>query len=299
MKELKLEELLAKAALIRKSLFQNKMDFCAIANVKSGACSENCSFCAQSAHHKTCAEIYPLLSEKEILEKAFQAKEAGTHRFSFVSSGRALSDKMLERLLPIYEKVAKETHLALCASHGFITTKQAKQLRDAGVTRYHHNLESGRRFYPNICTTHDYQERIDTLYAAREGGLSLCSGGIWGLGESLDDRIEMATDLAKIGVDSVPINLLSPIPGTPLEKAKPLSREELLRSFAIYRIILPTQAIRLAGGRGNLSSEDQLSVLQNVVDSLMIGNYLTTSGIDSESDKDLLEKMGFEPAFFG
>lgn len=291
---LPLNSLLAQSERKREKLYQNKIDFCAIVNAKSGCCSEDCKFCSQSIHYKTNVSTYPILNEKEILSKAWEAKKNGASRFSLVTSGRELTDNLLEKLLPTYKKVVTEVQIQLCASHGFITLEQAKQLKAVGVSRYHHNLEAGPHFFNKICATHQYDQRKEALQIAREGGLSLCSGGIWGLGETIEDRLEMAFDLKALDVDSVPINILNPIKGTPLENAKTLQTEEFLRSLALYRLILPRQTIRIAGGRNLLSPETQLKAIQVGVDSLMIGNYLTTQGLEPVSDHTFLKEKGFD-----
>ncbi len=288
-----LKTLLEAAKQKRKQIASNTVEFCAIINARSGRCSENCKFCSQSIHYQTKINSYPTLSKEKVVESAKAAYQNGAKRFSLVTSGRELTQNLFDQLYPIYQTLQKELPLQLCASHGFISETMAQQLKEAGVSRYHHNLETGPQYYSQICTTHSYQERILTLKAARAAGLSCCSGGIWGMNETVEQRLAMAFELKKLAVDSVPINILTPIQGTPLEKAKPLSDEEILKSIALYRLILPSQRIRIAGGRSRMSRELQTEALQCGVDALMIGNYLTTTGLEPESDLQLLKQNGF------
>lgn len=294
-KEEELKELLKAANEIRKKFCGNFFNLCTILNAKSGRCSENCRYCAQSAHFKTNADVYPLVSKEVALEAAKEVEVEGAHRFSLVTSGRGLQEKEeeLDRLQEIYRYLKENTDLDLCASHGICSKEALQKLKDAGVKTYHHNLESSRRFYPTICTSHTFDDRVNTVKYAHEVGLQVCSGGIFGLGETEEDRIDMAFDLRELGVHSVPINILTPIPGTPLENNKEIDPKELLKDIAIYRFILPKVSIRYAGGRVKLGEYAKLG-LEGGVNSALTGNFLTTTGNTIESDKKMIKELGYE-----
>lgn len=294
-KEEELQELFKAADEIRVKFCGNFFNLCTILNAKSGKCSENCKYCAQSVHFKTAAEIYPLVSKEKALEAAKEVENEGAHRFSLVTSGRGLQgkEKELEQLEEIYRYLQENTDLDLCASHGICSKEALQKLKDAGVKTYHHNLESSRRFYGSICTSHSYEDRINTVKNAHEVGLQVCSGGIFGLGETEEDRIDMAFDLRELGVHSVPINILTPIPGTPLEHNEAIDPRELLKDIAIFRFILPKVAIRYAGGRVRLGEYGKLG-LKGGVNSALTGNFLTTTGNTIESDKKMIRELGYE-----
>lgn len=280
---------------IRERFCGNNFDLCTITNAKSGKCSEDCKYCAQSAHFKTGAEVYPLISQEKALEEAKKVELEGAHRHSLVTSGRGLKGDSIEcdKLVEIYQYLKENTKLSLCASHGISDEKALKGLFDAGVKTYHHNLESSRDFYGKICTTHTYDERIETIKLAQKVGLQVCSGGIWGLGESPEDRIKMAFELQDLGVFSVPINILMPISGTPLENNTPLEPKEILKMIAIYRFILPEAYLRYAGGRIKLG-ELQEKGINSGINSALTGNFLTTTGTTIESDKSMIRRNGYE-----
>ena len=294
-KEEELKELLKAANEIREKFCGNFFNLCTILNAKSGRCSENCRYCAQSAHFKTNADVYPLVSKEVALEAAKEVEVEGAHRFSLVTSGRGLQGKEeeLDKLQDIYRYLKENTDLDLCASHGICSKEALQKLKDAGVKTYHHNLESSRRFYPTICTSHTFDDRVNTVKYAHEVGLQVCSGGIFGLGETEEDRIDMAFDLRELGVHSVPINILTPIPGTPLENNKEIDPKELLKDIAIYRFILPKVSIRYAGGRVKLGEYAKLG-LEGGVNSALTGNFLTTTGNTIESDKKMIKELGYE-----
>jgi len=294
-KEEDLRELLKAANEIREKFCGNFFNLCTILNAKSGRCSENCRYCAQSAHFKTNADVYPLVSKEVALEAAKEVEVEGAHRFSLVTSGRGLQGKEeeLDKLQEIYKYLQENTNLDLCASHGICSKEALQKLKDAGVKTYHHNLESSRRFYPSICNSHSFEDRVNTVKYAHEVGLQVCSGGIFGLGETEEDRMDMAFDLRDLGVHSVPINILTPIPGTPLEKNEAIDPRELLKDIAIYRFILPKVAIRYAGGRVKLGEYAKLG-LQGGVNSALTGNFLTTTGNTIESDKKMIKELGYE-----
>jgi biotin synthase len=289
-------ELLFWANRVRHRHKGKTVDLCAIINAKSGRCSEDCTFCAQSSHYPARTRTYPLLSESELLEAAGRAGSLGAARFSLVTSGRSLlNPKELDRICRVVSRLAEKEKISPCASLGLLTPELAGSLKKAGLVRYHHNLETGPRHYPSICTTHSFSDRLTTLHIAREAGFSLCSGGIFGLGESPNDRVEMAFILKKMRVDSVPLNFLNPIPGTPLASQPPLSPLEILKSIALFRLILPKADLRTCGGR-----EKGLRTLQPLMylagcNGTMVGNYLTTEGRSPAVDIQEIRDLGLVP----
>ncbi|MBZ4654264.1 MAG: Biotin synthase [Peptococcaceae bacterium] len=288
--------LLAMANKIRQQFVGNEVDLCSIVNGRSGMCSEDCSFCAQSAHHKAQIEVYPLMAEEKILQAAMEAEDNGALRFSIVTSGHGVAyDQDLPRIIKALKRIKAETNLKLCASLGTLTLDQALQLKDAGVERYHHNVESSRSFYPSICTTHTYDERIHTIRVAHQAGLEVCSGGIIGLGETMMQRIEMAFELKDLGVHSVPVNILNPIKGTPLENQSPLQPLEILKTFALFRFILPDRGIRTAGGREVNLRDLQATALLSGINGMLIGGYLTTGGRNCAMDLKMTRDLGLKP----
>jgi biotin synthase len=287
------QELLELAAAERESTSQNRVELCAIINAKSGKCSEDCIFCAQSAHYQTDITDSFLTDMKDILTYARMLEGYGVKRLSLVSSGRGVSDRDLEKFLSVYSMLKENTGLSLCASHGIITLEQARQLKASGVTRYHHNLETGESYFPNICSTHTYQDKLTTIHTALEAGLEICCGGLVGLGESVQDRIELAFALRNLGVESIPLNVLMPVKGTPLENNNIVGDSELLKTVALFRCINPTAKIRFAGGRPLFDIQTQMQSLKYGFDALMIGDYLTKKGMDIEEDINNLKNDGF------
>ena len=267
------------------------IDLCTIINARSGHCSEDCKYCAQSAHHKTGVEEYPFLAPEEIIANARANEEAGVNRFSIVTSGRALSGKEFDAALDCYRAMREKLTIDLCAAHGIPKPEQFRALRAAGVTRYHHNIETSRRFFPQICTSHTYDDRIRTIHLAQEEGLSVCSGGIIGMGETWEDRLDMAVSLAELGIESIPINSLMAIPGTPLEGRVPLTSDEILRTIAFFRFINPTANIRLGAGRKLIEENGRPAFLYGASASIT-GNMLTTSGTTIAEDLALLQQLG-------
>lgn len=285
--------LLSMADKIRQKFAGDAVDCCAIINGRSGKCSENCKFCAQSAHYCTGVKEYGLLSEEEIFSAAQKAKAAGAVRFSVVTSGRGQSKKDdFVNICRILARIKKELQIEVCASLGILTLEQAKALREAGVTRYHSNLETAGSYFPDICTTHTYEDKFVTIKNAQAAGLRVCSGGIFGLGETREQRVEMAFTLKELGIDSVPLNLLTPIPGTPFETNKPLPPLEILRAYAVFRFILPEAQIRTAGGREVNLRDLQALALNGGASGIMIGGYLTTAGRGTERDIQMLKDLG-------
>ena len=288
-----LEELCQAANAIREHFCGNVFDLCTIINGRSGKCSENCKYCAQSAHYSTAVEEYPLLSDDALLAGARYNDERGILRYSIVTSGRRLSDDEVERVCGDIRAIKAAADIEVCVSFGLLDEGAFSKLRDAGVTRAHCNLETSRRYFPSVCSTHSYDEKIETLLAARRAGLSICSGGIMGLGESKEDRVDMALTLRELGVKSVPVNFLNPIPGTPFEHNTPLTDDEKRRTAAIFRFILPRASIRLAGGRGLIADKGE-DCFRAGANAAISGDMLTTAGITVETDMRLLKKLGYE-----
>lgn len=291
-----LEKLQNGAKLIQEKFFGNRIDFCTIINGKSGRCGEDCKYCAQSARHKTGIDEYPFLPPEKILEVALSDEKAGVNRFSIVTSGRNLDEKSFELAIETYKLLRDKLKIELCASHGILTAEQLKKLKSAGVKRYHHNLETSRRFFPQICTTHTFDDRIRTIKLAQAADLEVCSGGIIGMGENWQDRIDLAFELANLGIKSIPINILNPIKGTPLENLKILAPEDILRTIAIFRYINPTANVRLAAGRKFLPDNGASAFLHGA-SAAITGNMLTTSNTNIKSDLKLLNSLGLTNNF--
>ncbi len=278
---------------IRKHFCFNRFDICTIVNGKSGQCSENCRFCAQSAHNHTNTAKYPLLPMEEIVNLAKINSEKGVLRYSIVTSGKRLSNEEVEQMCQTIRKIKEETEISVCISFGLLNEEQYRKLKEAGVSRVHNNLETSRRNFPNICTTHTFEDKITAIRAAQRAGLFVCSGGIMGLGETLEDRIDMAFTLRELGIKSVPVNMLNPIPGTPLMENKRLAVEDMCRIVAVYRFILPDASIRLAGGRGLMPDKGRSCFLSGA-NAAISGDMLTTAGITVETDMQMLKELGYE-----
>ncbi|ADL13406.1 biotin synthase BioB [Acetohalobium arabaticum] len=270
-----------------------EVDLCSIVNAKSGSCSEDCKFCAQSAYYDTNVEEYSLLSKAEIISRAQEMEDKGADHFGIVTSGKEiLSEEEFQRILEAVKELTEETGLKICASLGKLSIKRAKLLAEAGLERYHHNLETSANYFPEICSTHDYSERVTTVKNVKAAGLEVCCGGIIGLGESFRDRIELAFKLKNLDVDSVPINILNPVEGTPLEYSDSLPPLEILQTTAIFRFILPDKMIRYAGGReDNLRSLQPLGLVAGV-NGLLVDQYLTTEGQGVEKDIQMVKDLG-------
>lgn len=289
-----LEELVNAADEIRKHFCGNGFDICTIVNGKCGKCSEDCKYCAQSVHYQTsCTESFPLLNTETLLEGAKHNKEQGVLRYSIVTSGRSLSDKEVNQICESIKAIKEQVGIAVCVSFGLLKKEQYAKIYAAGATRVHCNLESSENYFSQICTTHTYQEKIESLKAAKEAGMSICSGGILGLGESFEDRIDMVLTARELGVKSIPVNVLNPIPGTPYEKNPVLSNDEVSRFVAIFRFIIPDASIRLAGGRGLLGDKGE-RCFKSGANAAISGDMLTTSGITMATDMELLNKLGYE-----
>lgn len=285
-------DLIMCANKIREKFKDSRVFTCSIVNAKSGSCSQNCAFCAQSAYHKTGVKTYPMLSEEELVETAKEMQQAGATKYSFVTSGLAPDDKGLNTIGRATEKILRETELGVCASLGMLTPARAQQLKDMGITTYHHNLETARSFFDQICTTHDYEDDIETVKTAKAAGLKICSGGILGMGESWQQRVELAFTLKELEVDCIPINFLNPIPGTRLENRPLLSPMEALKSVALFRLINPTKDITICGGREVTLKDYQSWIFPAGANGFITGNYLTTHGRSAEMDMEMIRDMG-------
>lgn len=289
-----LERLREAAEEIRQKMCGDGFDLCTIVNAKCGRCSEDCKYCAQSAHYRTaCEESYPLLSTEELLAGARHNAKQGVLRYSIVTSGRRLSDAEVEQVCGSIRRIKAETSIEVCVSLGLLDEAQFRKIREAGASRVHCNLETSARYFPSVCTTHTYEEKIETLRAAKRAGLSVCSGGILGLGETMEDRIDMVLTARELGVRSIPVNLLNPIPGTPYEKNVPLTNEEACRCVALFRFLVPDASIRLAGGRGLVGDKGR-ACFQSGANAAISGDMLTTAGITVEKDMEMLHTLGFE-----
>ena len=270
------------------------VDSCSIVNARSGQCGEDCKWCSQASRHKTGCQNYRFLSEEETMEAARHNEREGIRRFSLVTSGRTVSDADLDEFCRIYKKLENETDLYLCASMGLLTKEQLKRLHEAGVKRYHCNMETSSKVFPTLCTTHTPEDKKRTIEWARELGMAICSGGIIGMGETMEDRIDFAFELAEMDVDSVPMNILDPIPGTPLENTPLISEEDIIRTAAVFRFILPKKSIRFAGGRMRLSHESMLRMMKGGVNGVLMGDMLTTVSNTINDDRKLFAEAGME-----
>ncbi len=288
-----LEELCNRANAIREHMCSNSFDLCTIINGKSGNCSEDCKFCAQSICSHTKVDQYPLRPVEELVAQAKMNYEQGVLRYSIVTSGKALSDREIDKLCKAIRRIRDKVGISVCISPGLLCQNQYLRLKEAGATRIHNNLETSESFFPHVCTTHTFQEKKEAIRAAQAAGLSVCSGGIMGLGETIKDRIDMAFTLRELGVKSVPINMLNPIPGTPFENHQKLTCDDMRRIVATYRFILPDASIRLAGGRGLLEDKGRSCFLSGA-NAAISGDMLTTSGITIETDIHLLHELGYE-----
>lgn len=287
--------LLGIANKVREKFTGDVIDTCQIVNARSGNCSENCKFCAQSAHHDTAIETYPLMSIESVMGAAHKAESDHAYRFCVVTAGCGMEgDAEFAQILETIQRIGAETGLERCCSLGILNDNHVAALKEAGITRYHHNLETSESFFSEICTTHSFQDRIGTIKRIKAAGLEVCSGGIIGMGEEWRHRIEMAFTLRDLDVDSVPINVLNPVKGTPLENQARLHPMEILQTFAIFRMILPRKIIRYAGGREhNLGELVPLGFLSGI-NGMLIGNYLTTNGRGASEDFATITALGLK-----
>ncbi|MFH1846049.1 MAG: biotin synthase BioB [Candidatus Omnitrophota bacterium] len=286
-----LEKVLLLAAEARREGVGSKIEPCSIINAKSGVCSEDCKFCAQSSHYNTEISAYSLRSCEEIVKAGHSAEKHGAKRFGIVTSGRRLSFHELELVADAVKIICKDTGISVCASLGALNKNDLVMLKQAGLSRYHHNIETSERFFPNIVTTHDYKERINTILAAKEAGLEVCSGGIFGIGESWHDRINMALLLDELGAGSIPLNFLIPIKGTPLSQADSVPPFEAIRIIALFRLMLKHADIKVVAGRETILKDFQGLIHIAGANGIMVGDYLTVPGRSREEDIALIKEV--------
>ncbi|HEU18572.1 MAG TPA: biotin synthase BioB [Deltaproteobacteria bacterium] len=282
-------DLLMCANKIRNRYRKDEPVVCSIINAKSGLCSQDCAFCSQSAHHKTNVSIYPLLSEDKLVTTAISKFKAGARRFSMVTSGYMLTDGEIDRISSAAGNIIKRTELTVCASLGILTAPMARKLKEGGIAVYHHNLETARSYFDRVCTTHHYEEDIETITSAKSAGLRVCSGGILGLGETWEQRVELAFMLKELNVDGIPINFLNPIPGTRMEARPVMNPMEALKCIALFRLINPEKDILVCGGREITLRDYQSWIFTAGANGMMIGNYLTTQGRNAQMDIDMIK----------
>ncbi len=287
-----LDELTECADKLRRHFSGTKANLCSIINGRSGRCSEDCKFCAQSAHHCTGIEEYDFLDKEKIVAECQHNEERGVHRFAIVTAGRRLSGDEFEKALDTYRTLSIDNNVGLCASFGLLEEEQFAELRRAGVTRYHANIETSRANFGNICTTHTFEDKLECIRRAKAAGLEVCSGGIIGMGESWQDRIDMALTLSELGVSSIPINALIPIKGTPLENIDRINEPDILRTVAIFRFIVPEADIRLAAGRNLMNNCGERAFLSGA-NSAITGDMLTTSGNRIREDIEMMNRIGY------
>ena len=286
-------DLFSAANRVREHFRGNAVDICSIVNAKSGACSEDCRYCAQSSHYATDAPVYPLIDVDRMAAAALEAQDNGARRFCIVTSGRGIDDAADLRSIAKGVERVRDAGLSPCATLGTLSRRQLQYLKDAGLDRYHHNIETSREYFPEVCSTHTFDERIELLANARTLGLSACSGGILGMGETMQDRISMAFTLRELDVDSVPVNFLMPVPGTPFADLTPIMPLAALHAIALFRLILPKKEIRVCGGRGSALGVLHPLIFLAGADGFMIGNYLTRTGLDPRDDLRMIVDMGF------
>ena len=276
-----LEDLLA----LSSKYVSARVEFCSIVNARNGKCSQNCKYCAQSSHYRTNIETYPLIDEDEVIKAALDAKSNHADRFAVVTSGKTPAEEDFNKVLSLIKAVNKIDGIKSCASIGILDEDMAKKLAQAGLKRFHHNINTSRSYYPEVCTTHTWDDRLNTCRLVKKYGMELCCGVILGMGETIEQRIEMALELAEIQPESIPINILMPIPDTPFENYHDkIDEENILRTLAVFKIANPKSVLRFCGGRMRLSEENQKLALKTCVEGILIGNYLTTVGKNPEED---------------
>lgn len=283
-----LNELLEKSSKFLK----DEVEFCSLVNARSGKCSQNCKYCAQSSHYRTDIEEYPLISNEEVVKAALEAKDNGVIRFAVVTSGKSPDEENFDKILGFIDELNKIDGIRSCASIGILNEEQAKKLAEHGLKRFHHNINTSESYYSDICTTHSWQDRLNTCKLVKKYGMELCCGVILGMGESIEQRVEMALELSEIEPNSIPINILMPIPKTPLENYHDkIDDENILRTLAIFKIANPKSILRFCGGRMRLSDENQELALKTCVEGILTGNYLTTTGKSPKDDIKTLQKL--------
>lgn len=270
---------------ISSKLMSDKVEFCSLVNARNGKCSQNCKYCAQSSHYRTDIETYPLIEKEKVQKAALEAKSHHASRFAVVTSGKSPDESDTDGIIDLIKEINKIEGLKSCASIGILTEEQAKALKEAGLTRFHHNINTCRSYYSSVCTTHTYDDRINTCRLVKKYGMELCCGVILGMGETVEQRIEMAMELAEIEPESIPINILMPIPQTPFENYHDkIDEENILRTLAVFKIANPNSVLRFCGGRMRLSEENQIRALKTSVEGILTGNYLTTTGKSPKDD---------------
>lgn len=270
------------------------VDSCSIVNARSGLCGEDCKWCAQASRHNTGCDTYNFLDESLVMAAASVNEKAGIKKFSLVTSGRSVRKQDLAPFCGLYKKLSEETGLYLCASMGLLSEDEMIMLKEAGVSRYHCNMETSEKVFRTLCSTHSSEDKRNTIAAAKKAGLSVCSGGIIGMGETAEDRIDFALELRQLDVDSVPINILNPIKGTPLQDVALISEDDIIRTVAIFRFILPTKSLRFAGGRMRLSHKSMLRIMTGGMNGVLMGDMLTTVSNTIEDDRKLFKEAGLK-----
>ncbi len=284
-----LDELLKESA----KYIKNEIEFCSLINARNGKCSQNCKYCAQSSHYRTHIDSYPLVEIEEVKKAALDAKNHKASRFAIVTSGKTPDESDFNKMLEMIKEINKIDGLNSCASIGILNEEQAKKLAECGLKRFHHNINTAKSYYPEVCTTHSWEDRFNTCKLVKKYGMELCCGVILGMGESIEQRIEMALELAEIQPDSIPINILMPIPETPFENyLDKIDEENVLRTLAIFKIANPNSVLRFCGGRMRLSEENQRKALNTCVEGIMVGNYLTTIGKNPDEDIKTVNELG-------
>lgn len=289
-----LDALCDAADMICRATQPATVDSCSIVNARSGMCGEDCKWCAQATRHHTGCETYNFIDPDEVMHHARRNEHEGIGRFSLVTSGRAVSKRDMEAFCDIYRRLSHDTGLYLCASMGLLDKERMQMLADAGVKRYHCNMETSEAYFPTLCSTHTPADKKATIQAARECGMEICSGGIIGMGENMEQRVDFAFELRHLGVDSVPINILNPIPGTPLEDTPLISEEDIIRTAAVFRFVLPRQSIRFAGGRMRLSDASMERMMRGGVNGVLMGDMLTTVSNQIADDRELFHRTGWK-----
>lgn len=286
---LDLDELLK----LSSKYIKDEIEFCSLINARNGKCSQNCKYCAQSSHYRTHIDSYPLVKIEEVRKTALDAKSHKASRFAIVTSGKTPDESDFDKMLEMIKEINKIEGLNSCASIGILNEEQAKKLAQSGLKRFHHNINTAKSYYPEVCTTHTWQDRLDTCKLVKKYGMELCCGVILGMGESVEQRVEMALELAEIQPNSIPINILMPIPETPFENyLDKIDEENVLRTLAIFKIANPNSILRFCGGRMRLSEENQRKALNTCVEGIMVGNYLTTIGKNPDEDIKTVEELG-------
>lgn len=272
---------------------KDEIEFCSLINARNGKCSQNCKYCAQSSHYRTHIDSYPLVKIEEVRKAALDAKSHKASRFAIVTSGKTPDESDFDKMLEMIKEINKIEGLNSCASIGILNEEQAKKLAQSGLKRFHHNINTAKSYYPEVCTTHTWQDRLDTCKLVKKYGMELCCGVILGMGESVEQRVEMALELAEIQPNSIPINILMPIPETPFENyLDKIDEENVLRTLAIFKIANPNSILRFCGGRMRLSEENQRKALNTCVEGIMVGNYLTTIGKNPDDDIKTVKELG-------